>query len=83
MLLLLFNQAAAIVAKPDKRGGDDAPREEYWERRKPEPIRDATLETVIRQAYNKAMGRVTEVPQTAVLFDHESDDEDVLMLMIG
>ena len=84
MLLLLFNQAAAVVAQPVKRGGDDVPREEYWERRKPDPKRDVTLDTVIRQAYDKAMGRVIAEPAQVIdAFDYESDDEDVLMLMMG
>lgn len=85
MLLLLFNQAAA-VAKPTKKGGDDVPREEHWEVRKPQPKRDATLDTVIKQAYDKAMGRTVAKPAQVYevdAFDYEADDEDVLMLMMG
>ena len=88
-LLLLFYGASPQPITTTKDGGDDVPREEVWERRKPAPIRDATLNTVIRQAYDKAMGREVVAPAKAVVvaakvtFDHESDDEDVLMLMMG
>ena len=72
------------AAQPDKRGGDDVPREEHWERRKPDPSRDATLDAVIQQAYDKAIGReVAKLVQVVDAFDYESDDEDVLMLMMG
>ena len=74
----------SIVIIPRKQGGDDVPREEYWEKRKPEVIRDATLDSVIRQAYDKAMGREVAKPvQVVDAFDYETDDEDVLMLMMG
>ena len=89
MSLLLLLRGALV--EPAKIGGDDVPREEHWEVRKPSPIRDATLDTVIRQAYDKAMGRTVavaapaDVPDIVAVaeVDYDEDDEDVLMLMMG
>lgn len=79
-----MSRAAALVEASLVGGG--LPREEHWQKRKPQPIRDATLDSVIKQAYDKAMGRTVAEPAevvSVVEFDHESDDEDVLMLMMG
>jgi hypothetical protein len=77
---ILFEENKVVVYQ--KQGGDDVPREEYWEVRKPKPRRDAALDTVIRQAYDKAIGR--EVAKLVVDgVDYEADDEDVLLLMMG
>ena len=83
---LLVSSAPPVVVPALPLGGDDVPREEYWEKRKPGVIRDATLDNVIKQAYDKAMGRLPAVALVEVVivqFDYEADDEEVLMLMMG
>lgn len=66
-------------------GGDDVPREEVWEVRKPSPIRDAALNSVIKRAYDKATIRANPAQTDVEIaqFDYEADDEEVLMLMLG
>ena len=89
MLILYRLNLQKFKQGGDDAGGDDAyrkEREERWEVRKPQQIRDATLDSVIRQAYDKAMGREVSKPIKVIAidaFDHESDDEDVLLLMMG
>lgn len=80
---MLLSYYVALLC-PNKEGGDDVPREETWETRKPSFIRDATLDTIIKQAYDKAVGHIETVAIVAntVVFDYDADDEDVLMLMM-
>ena len=81
-----------------KVGGDDVPRKEKWENYKPSKKRDESLETIIKAAYNKATGKVTDLPVEiienkplviysiieSVLPELNDDEEDeILMLLLG
>jgi len=76
-----------------KVGGDDVPRYEIWERRKPRKQKDAELKSAIQEAMDKALGRVKPVAASApivvpqvvapvVLRPYDDDeDEEILMLL--
>lgn len=77
-----------VAVESRKIGGDDVPREEYWEVKKTPVNRDDSLDTILHKAYDKAIGRVEPAKPIEVLtpvddFDYDADDDEVLMLMIG
>lgn len=81
LLTLLLNLGPVVTPVTPvtiKRGGDDVPREEYWETHKPETSRDATLDKVIRDAYAKIAHPELEIKPVA----ERDDDEDVLLLLL-
>lgn len=68
-----------------KVGGDDVPeRYEVIERRVKPKRKDEELNTVLREAMDKAMGRVKPTPVVAKPFieDDEEDDIEALLMVL-
>ena len=87
MLLLLLVQNLqsasnnAVIAL--KHGGDDVPREEYWEKYKPQKRRDDSLDKILKEAYNKSTGKVDILAPVKLRLDLYNEEEAIEMLMMG
>ena len=80
-----------VTTAVTKQGGDDVPREEYWEKHVSKPRRDANLDKLIQEAYSKATEPekpIVEVVKAieavkALALDDDDDEDDIIMLLLG